>query len=122
MARMARKKLPRIGRPPVANPKFPGRPNAGSQVLRLLLQYGDHARLGERFHRASVIADLTGVDRALVGRWSRGERKPKAPQRAILQERLGIDWLAWEQKPRQARLREEDVIRGVKLGGRSRAA
>lgn len=42
------------------------------------------------------IAKDVGTDQSVVSRWIRGERKPKVPQRAKLEDLYGIGWRLWD--------------------------
>lgn len=63
-----------------------------SELLRAVLdERGVQARLHE-FLRARL---------ELIGRWSRGERRPAPPMRFRLQDTLGIDARLWDEAPPQ---------------------
>jgi transcriptional regulator with XRE-family HTH domain len=45
------------------------------------------------------LAEAMGVDAAVPSRWRSGERKPDTRNRMWLDERMGIPWQWWEQRP-----------------------
>lgn len=55
------------------------------------------AVIKERGQQASLAAEL-GVEPPTFSRWLSGERQPSTTYRAMLEERLGIDWRLWDEE------------------------
>lgn len=62
-------------------------PSAASEFIRIAT---------EEHGKKKWLADTVGVRLDLVGRWSRGERKPKTSMRTRLVLELGLDWTLWD--------------------------
>jgi transcriptional regulator with XRE-family HTH domain len=62
-------------------------PSAGSEFLRIALE--------ARSKKADFAREF-GVRLDLVGRWTRGERKPTPPMRTRLHDEFGLDWRLWD--------------------------
>lgn len=60
--------------------------NRGARALRGIgLQQGD-------------LAAAIGLEQGMVSRWWRGERKPSAKYRWMLEQRFGIAWELWDEE------------------------
>lgn len=65
--------------------------NAGSKAL--------NARLRKAGEQARLAREL-GCSPSMVSYWSRGVRRPTTRYRAVLSDRYGIDWRAWDREVR----------------------